>query len=103
MKASRLSVSSTGSLAEAGAPCATSAASGGDAPLDHDMVSERARALWRERGCPMGRDEEIWLEAERQLSGVARTLGSAGSRKTEVGASGAGGGSATRTRRSRAA
>lgn len=63
-----------------------SVASGEGAPLDHRLVSERARALWRERGCPMGRDEEIWLEAERELSGVGRSLGVAGAPKTEGGA-----------------
>ncbi len=31
-----------------------------------------AEVLWRQRGCPSGRDDEIWLEAERQLRHVAR-------------------------------
>jgi hypothetical protein len=34
-----------------------------------DEIARRAEALWRQRGCPEARDEEIWLEAERQLSG----------------------------------
>jgi hypothetical protein len=34
----------------------------------HDQITERARKLWEDYGCPEGRDEEIWLEAERQLS-----------------------------------
>ncbi len=33
----------------------------------HEQITERAQAIWRERACPEGRDEEIWLEAERQL------------------------------------
>src|SRR5580698_9003493 len=33
----------------------------------HDIIAERAQAIWRERGSPLGRDMEIWLEAERQL------------------------------------
>ncbi len=31
------------------------------------QIADRARALWRERGSPGGRDLEHWLEAERQL------------------------------------
>jgi hypothetical protein len=33
----------------------------------HDLIAERAQAIWRERGSPEGRDMEHWLEAERQL------------------------------------
>lgn len=36
----------------------------------HEEVSACARELWRKYGCPVGRDEQIWLEAERQLLGV---------------------------------
>ncbi len=32
-----------------------------------EEISSRAEALWRQMGCPESRDEEIWLEAERQL------------------------------------
>ena len=35
----------------------------------HEEVSRRAEDLWREYGSPEGRDEEIWLEAERRLLG----------------------------------
>lgn len=35
----------------------------------HDEISRRAAELWRQYGSPEGRDEEIWLEAERQLRG----------------------------------
>jgi len=33
----------------------------------NDDISERAYALWRERGRPEGQESEIWLEAEREL------------------------------------
>jgi hypothetical protein len=35
--------------------------------LTHDLVAERARTIWLERGCSAGRDEENWREAETQL------------------------------------
>jgi hypothetical protein len=34
----------------------------------HEQVSRRAQQLWENGGRPSGRDEEIWLEAERQLA-----------------------------------
>ena len=36
----------------------------------HESISQRARELWQSYGRPEGRDNEIWLEAERQLLGV---------------------------------
>lgn len=40
----------------------------------HEEISCRARDLWLSRGSPLGQDEEIWLEAERQLlAGLRRT------------------------------
>jgi hypothetical protein len=33
----------------------------------HAAIAARAEALWREKGFPQGREEETWLEAERQL------------------------------------
>jgi hypothetical protein len=38
-------------------------------PTDTEIAS-RARQLWEGYGRPEGRDEQIWLEAERQLLGV---------------------------------
>ena len=35
--------------------------------LTHDLIAERARTVWRERGCSRDRDEENWREAEAQL------------------------------------
>ncbi|HZP59752.1 MAG TPA: DUF2934 domain-containing protein [Opitutaceae bacterium] len=36
----------------------------------HDEIAARARALWEKYGKPVGRDEMIWLEAERELQGL---------------------------------
>lgn len=38
----------------------------------HANIAARAAALWREKGSPQGRDEEMWLEAERQLGAELR-------------------------------
>ena len=35
--------------------------------LSHDLIAERARAIWLKRGCSPDRDEENWREAEAQL------------------------------------
>jgi hypothetical protein len=35
--------------------------------LTHDLIAERARTIWQERGCSPDRDEENWREAEAQL------------------------------------
>jgi len=39
----------------------------------HEEVSRRAEEIWKSEGCPTGRDDEIWLEAERQLSSSVAT------------------------------
>lgn len=39
----------------------------------HEEIARRARALWEQYGQPSGRDEQIWLEAERQLRGLDLT------------------------------
>lgn len=33
----------------------------------YEQISERAKAIWQQRGCRPGEDERNWLEAERQL------------------------------------
>ena len=33
----------------------------------HEEIATRAEALWQYKGCPQACDDEIWLEAERQL------------------------------------
>ena len=43
-----------------------SSANTGLAP-SHEEIATRAEALWRQKGCPQGCDEEIWLEAEGEL------------------------------------
>jgi hypothetical protein len=35
--------------------------------LSHDLIAERAKAIWLERGCSPDQDEENWREAEAQL------------------------------------
>ncbi|MBP7051406.1 MAG: DUF2934 domain-containing protein [Phycisphaerae bacterium] len=35
--------------------------------LTHDQIAGRAKRLWQQHGCPHGKDEYIWHEAERQL------------------------------------
>lgn len=39
----------------------------------HEAVSRQAEKLWERYGRPQGRDEEIWLEAERQVLGADRS------------------------------
>lgn len=39
--------------------------------ITHEQISRRAQELWEKYGRPSGRDEEIWLEAERSLQGPA--------------------------------
>ena len=36
-----------------------------------EEIARRAEELWQRNGCPEGRDDEFWFEAERQLSGTA--------------------------------
>jgi len=47
-------------------PAPTATARPSSAP-SHDEIAARAAALWREKGSPQGCDEEIWLQAEREL------------------------------------
>jgi hypothetical protein len=37
------------------------------AVLTHDLIAERARAIWLEQGCSLNQDEENWRDAEAQL------------------------------------
>src|SRR5947209_6885256 len=39
-----------------------------------EQIALRAELLWKAQGSPTGRDEQIWLEAERQLFDEAREL-----------------------------
>jgi hypothetical protein len=33
----------------------------------HEQIAARAKAIWQAKGCPSGKDEENWREAEEQL------------------------------------
>lgn len=35
--------------------------------LTHEQISERAKSIWQQRGCPSGDDQSNWFEAENQL------------------------------------
>lgn len=48
-------------------PASVSCGNAGSAPIHKEIMAE-AKALWRKKGCPQGCDDEIWLEAEQQLS-----------------------------------
>lgn len=41
-------------------------------PPTHEAIARQAYELWQNRGCPNGQDLELWLEAERQLTGEGR-------------------------------
>ena len=41
--------------------------------LSHEEVASLAARNWENRGRPMGRDMEIWLEAEQQLQAARRS------------------------------
>jgi|GEM_PF-710329 len=56
-----------------------------DARPTHEQISIRAELLWKAQGSPSGRDEEIWLEAERQLFEEAREMLGAASASTPRG------------------
>jgi hypothetical protein len=34
-------------------------------------IAQRAYELWQQNGCPHGRDQEHWFQAERELRGRA--------------------------------
>jgi hypothetical protein len=35
--------------------------------ITHDVISNRAYALWMEKGCPDGCEYENWFQAENEL------------------------------------
>ena len=39
-----------------------------------EQIQERAQAIWRQKGCPAGQDENNWLEAEDQLKHELNTV-----------------------------
>jgi len=38
--------------------------------LEREQIALRAYEIWQEQGCPAGRDEENWYQAERELKGL---------------------------------
>ncbi len=50
---------------ETGRPKATAPPPGGAVP--REKIAERAYQIWQESGCPAGRDQDHWLQAEREL------------------------------------
>ena len=37
------------------------------AALSQQQIADRAKEIWRKKGCPAGQDESNWYEAEAQL------------------------------------
>jgi len=50
---------------------ATTAPPTGARALPREKIAERAYQIWQVSGCPAGRDQEHWFQAEREL-GTAR-------------------------------
>lgn len=46
--------------------------------IPHEQIAQRAEKIWRDRNCPTGRDEEIWLQAESELQAEAEARPVAG-------------------------
>ncbi|HVS52997.1 MAG TPA: DUF2934 domain-containing protein [Opitutaceae bacterium] len=46
--------------------------------IPREEITRRAEQLWRDRNCPAGDDEAIWLEAESQLQAEAESQPVAG-------------------------
>jgi len=55
-------------------PATTSTGLKTDTVLTHEQIAERAKAIWRERGCVPGFDEQNWCEAETQLKEELETV-----------------------------
>ena len=49
----------------------------------HEQVAIRAELLWKAQGSPTGRDEQIWLEAERQLFEETREVTSSAEKSSQ--------------------
>jgi hypothetical protein len=37
-------------------------------PLAQECIAERAKAIWKAKGCPQGQDEQNWRQAESELA-----------------------------------
>ena len=51
----------------ANSPAAASTGPGHAPVLTHEQIAERARTIWKAKGCILGHDKQNWLEAEAQL------------------------------------
>ena len=40
--------------------------------LNHDEIAKVASQIWQAEGCQSGRDQEYWLQAERQLRAISQ-------------------------------
>jgi hypothetical protein len=45
----------------------TTKSSGASATLTYEQIAQRAEAIWLQKGCQAGQDEQNWREAEAQL------------------------------------
>lgn len=42
--------------------------------VHHDLIKQRAYAIWEQNGCPQGQDREHWEQAERELLDAAPAI-----------------------------
>lgn len=66
---SRKSTQTNTSATAAATSSGTSLSPETNAPV-HDQIARRAHELWRQEGCPDGRHEAHWREAEHQINGT---------------------------------
>lgn len=43
-------------------------------PIQRDEIAQLAYLNWQRDGCPLGRDQDYWLEAEQQLKATKHLL-----------------------------
>ncbi|MEX1181257.1 MAG: DUF2934 domain-containing protein [Cucumibacter sp.] len=57
-------------------------------PSKKDIVARRAYEIWQSRGHPHGQDQDHWLMAERELTGMGMAEASRPKRKARNAANG---------------
>jgi len=60
------SATATASHPSVAKPTQATTSARGSAP-SYEQIAQRAREIWKKKGCLPGQDEQNWLEAERQL------------------------------------
>jgi hypothetical protein len=65
---------STSSSSPSSAPAPSISRSADRRAPTREEIAARALELWQQAGCPHGRDQEHWYEAERQLANIRRNL-----------------------------